>query len=289
MKSLRFLQVLSIFIILLTIISSGTGLFWQDEGEPFYLESVFGEKVEIFGNGLYAHDNFFSAPISKGTDAVTLFLVIPLFILIVLLNKKNSLKYRIIYLGLLSFILYYSASIAFGAALNNLFIVYLFLFSISLFSFITGIADIDYQGIEEKIGSNFPNKSIAIFLFFAGLSVFVWLLEIISFMTTGSPPTGLGVKTTEPTFILDIGIIAPAAFLGGIFLLKRKPLGYVISPVLLVLNALIGIVVISQTIFQRMYGVYISTGQLIAFVGIFVVMSLIASILYFKALKNIKH
>ena len=288
MKSFKTLQVLSYLIIILTLISAGAGLFWRTEGEPFYLESVFGEEVKVYGSGVYAHDNYFNAPINMGTDTVTLFVFLPLFILSLFLNKKDSYKYRLLHLGLLSYILYYAASAAFGIAFNKLYLVYLLLFSCSLFSFILAATAIDLQKLKKKIRKDFPQRGVAAFMILAGLSVFVWLSEIIAFLASGTPPAGLGLKTTEPTFILDIGIIAPSAFMAAFFLMKKNPRGYLIAPVLLVLNSLIGLVVISQTIFQRMYGVLISTGQLIAFGGIFVVMSLAASLFFVKSIQNIE-
>lgn len=289
MKSFRTLKVLSMFIIVLTVVTTVVGLFCQDGGNFFYLESVYGENIKMFGNGLYSHESFFKAPINKGTDAVTLFLVVPLFLMTVLLNKRNSLKFRLLYLGLQSYLLYYSTSLAFGAAYNVLFIVYILLFSFCLYAFILGITSIDTSIISDKIMLGLPHKGVAIFMVFAGLSVFVWLIEIISSITSGKPPTSLGINTTEPTFVIDLGIIAPSAFITGFLILKRKPFGYILAPILLTLNALIGVVVIVQSIFQKLYGVNITMGQLVAFVGVFVLMSLIATILNIKLLINVKH
>lgn len=289
MRGFKVLKVLSIIIILLTLVTTTAGLFWQDDGETFYVKSVYGENIKMFGKGLYSHESFFSAPVNKGTDAATLFVVVPLFLVAVLLNRRNSLKFRLIYLGLLSYLLYYSASQAFGVSYNNLFIVYILLFSTSLYSFILGICSIDTSVVKAKILPGLPHRAVAIFMFLAGLSVFVWLIEIIASITNGNPPASLGINTTEPTSVLDLGVIAPSAFMGGVLILKRKSFGYIVASILLTLNALIGLVVILQSIFQRLYGVNLSMQQFIAYVGVFVSMSLVATILNIKVLKNIKH
>lgn len=289
MRTFTILRILSGIILLLTIVTTTVGLFWQDGGNSFYVESVYGENIKMFGNGLYSHESFFKAPINKGTDAVTLFIVVPLFLSVVLLNSRNSLKLRLLYLGLLSYLLYYSASLAFGASYNNFFVIYILLFSTSLYGFIIGIIDIDTKIIEDKIMPGLPHRAVAIFMFFAGLSVFVWLIEILGSIVNGNPPVSLGINTTEPTFVLDLGIIAPSAFIGGVSILKRKPFGYIVASILLTLNALIGLVVISQSIFQKIYGVNIGFEQFITYVGIFVLMSLIATTLNIQVLRNIKH
>lgn len=289
MKSFRTLRNLSFVIILLAIIASSAGLFWEDGGTAFYMESIHGESVKMFGNGLYAHETFFKAPILKGTDAVTLFLVVPAFYITVVLNRRTSLKFRILHLSILSYLLYYSASLAFGASYNKLMLVYILLFSSCLFAFVLGIAGIDGQRVLDKVLFRFPHRAVSIFMVLAGLSVFVWLIEIVGTITSGTLPATLGIYTTEPTFVLDLGVIAPTAFASAYLVIERRPLGYILAPVLLTLNALIGITVVSQTLFQQHYGVVISVGQFVAFVGVFVAMSLVAIILDLLALNNVGH
>lgn len=281
--------VLSIVIILLAIITTSVGLFLVDEGEPFYVENVNGDQVKIFGNGLYAHESYFKAPIDKGADAVILFLVIPLFIITVFLYKKNLLRIRLLHLGLLSCLLYYSASIAFGVSYNMLFLAYILLFSACLFTFILGISSIEHKRLEESIMAKLPSKGIAVFSILAGLSVFVWLIGIIGSIKTGKPPGIIGINTTEPTSVIDIGIIAPCAFSTAMLVLKRKPLGYILAIILLTLNAVVGLMVISQSIFQNIHGVKLSLDEVIPYVAVFVVMGIFATTLNIKTLRNIKN
>ena len=280
--------ILSILIILFSITTSSVGLFFNDGGVAFYVENVVGDTVKIFGNGLYAHDSYFKAPIYKGTDAIILFLIIPLFIITVFLHSKDLIAMRLLHLGLVVVLLYYSISLAMGAAYNILFLVYILLFSACLFAVIIGICNLAYSRITEDAIRAMPNKSIAAFLFVAGLSVFVWFIEIIEALLTGSPPSLLGISTTEPTFVLDIGIIAPVAFYSAWLVYKRKPFGYILAIMLLTLNSAIGLIVISQSAFQYYYGVMVSLQELIAYVAVFVVMSSIAFVLNYIILKNIQ-
>ncbi len=288
MKEDRVLIILSSIVAFLALIATAVGFFWNNNGISFYVNNIYGNSIQMYGNGLYAFDTYFKAPIQRGTDLVTLFLAIPVLLLVIWLNKQNLLKYRLLLVGVLSYFLYYSASLAFGVSYNNLFLVYILLFSASLFSFMVGIASIDTKSISDKILDKMPRRSIAIFMIFAGLSVFVWLIEIVGALLTGKPPASLAIYTTEPTYVFDLGIIAPSAFACAVLLFRKKPLGYVFAAVLLVLNSFIGIVVVSQTIVQKVAGISISIGAFIAFVGIFVVMSLAAVILNIKLLKNIR-
>jgi hypothetical protein len=285
---MKTLKVLSSIVVFLAMIVSAVGFFWKDSGTAFYVNNIYGESVQMYGNGLYAYDTYFKAPIQRGTDLITLFIAIPILICSILLNRKGLIKYRLLLAGILSYFLYYSACLTFGVSYNILFPVYILLFSSSLFSFMVAIKGIDVKSISDKISDKMPRRRIAVFMIFAGLSVFVWLIEIISALSTGRPPASLAIYTTEPTYVLDLGIIAPSAFTCAVLLFQKKPLGYAFAPVLLVLNSLVGAVVISQTIVQKVAGVNISLGAFITFVGVFVLTSLIAILLNASLLKNIK-
>ncbi len=139
----------------------------------------------------------------------------------------------------------------------------------ALITFILAISKLNTENITDRITRSFPHKGTAIFMFLAGMSVFVWLIEIINALSTGMPISTMGMHTTEPTFIFDIGIIAPTAFIGGWLVLKRNRLGYILVSTLLTLNALIGVVVITQSLFQYAYKVFVSVDEFIAFVSVF--------------------
>jgi hypothetical protein len=88
-----------------------------------------------------------------------------------------------------------------------------------------------------------------------------------------------------------VGIITPAAFLAGLLLLRRKPLGYLLTTTLLILLTLIGLVVVGQTVMQTLDGIVLSTGQVAAYVAPFVLLSLIAvwlTVVLFRSLSDSK-
>jgi hypothetical protein len=94
--------------------------------------------------------------------------------------------------------------------------------------------------------------------------------------------------TTDITGVIDVGIIAPLAFVTAVLLFRRNLLGYLLAPLLMMGNILIAVIVIVQTIFQSNPGIILSTGQLIGFVGSFVVMGLFALALTIQYHRNIK-
>jgi hypothetical protein len=242
----------------------------------------------MFGNGLYEHESYFKAPINKGTDAVILFLIVPLFAVLTFYYPNGRLRIKLLHAGILSVLLYYSTLQAFELAFNPLYLVYLFMFSSALFAFILSLRQIRLEKIAKAVRPGIPHRLISIFLVLAGLSVFVWLLEIIAALQEGRLPEHVGAGVTLPTYAIDIGLIAPSAFLAAWLVARRKPQGYVLAVILLTLNAAIGLIVLSQTLFQYSYGVILSMEEFIPFVSVFVILSLVAMVLDVMILKNIR-
>ena len=286
-KSMKAVRFLSCAILLMAVITTSAGLFWQTAGSPFFVQNTHGDSVRMFGQGLYAYDSFFQAGINKGTDMATLFAAVPVLIAAVVANRKTNLQKRFFLTGILAYFLYYSTSIAFGVAYNALFPLYLLLFSASLFAFVLSFLNLVTENLTGKIGAKMPSKGIALLLIFAGLSVFVWLFDIIGAIANGRPPQSITVYTTQPSYLLDLGVIAPSAFLCSWLLFHNRQSAYPLAAALLTICSLIGIVVILQTVVQMQMGVVISIGQLIAYVGIFVFMSGFAILFHYRLLKNI--
>jgi hypothetical protein len=287
MKISKTLIVLGILIAIIAMFASGFGLFWSAGPGKFTFTSIHGQQVEIYGQGLYRFDSFFKAPILRGADAILLFVGVPLLIFALILYQRGSLRGGFLLTGLLACFLYNGASIGFGVFYNNLYLVYLAYFSTSVYALILAFTSFDYSNLRDRITSDFPHRTIAIFLFIAGLSPMVWLMEPVFALMEGAYPQNLAHYTTDVTTMLDVGIILPACFIAGVFLLQRKPIGYVMASTLLILLALIGLIVASQSMMQIIDGVVLSTGEIIAFVVPFVSLSLVAIWMNIRMLKNI--
>ncbi|HEY6978647.1 MAG TPA: hypothetical protein VH396_20260, partial [Chitinophagaceae bacterium] len=83
------------------------------------------------------------------------------------------------------------------------------------------------------------------FLIISCIFYFLWLAEIIPAIITHAMPhslveTGL---TTNPVQVLDLSVFLPAIFITGVLLLKKKPLGLLLAPVILVFLILMDITI----------------------------------------------
>ena len=275
-------------IAILTIIITGVGLFSQGGDGPFQFTTVHGNAVEIYGKGPYRHDSSFVATLLRGTDAITLFLSLPLLLVSYWFHRRSSLRGSIFMIGMLMYSLYIGATYTFSVFFNSLFLVYTALFSASLFALIIALGTFDAQALASKVTSNMPHRGIAILLFVAGFgTLFLWISELVNPLTTGQAPANLGPYTTMFTHGFDSAIITPATVIAGYYILKRKPLGYLLAAPLLILCTNMGIVVLSQTISQAMAGIILPIGVYIGMVGSWIVMGTFAVGLVISFFRNI--
>ena len=276
---------LAILIIPLALLAAGAGVFWQGNGEPYPFETLRGEIVMIRGHGLYRYDTVNSSSQEIGTDIVTLLIGIPLLITGIVLSRRGSLRGQLLLTGALGYFLYTYGAMCFLTAFNPLFLIYVALFSLSLFGFILSMSHLDVDNVARHISDRFPRRSVAVyFIIVAVFLTLAWLGLVASPSLTWSPPTGLESAITMVIQALDLGVIVPTSFITAILLLKKLAWGYALSSVLLLKILTMGAALIAMIIGQIVAGV--SVDPVIS--GIFVIISLSGILLGIVTLKNIR-
>ena len=283
-------DVLSLIAAVLMMISACIGIFYSNGGSRYEVVNTYGEKNYLFGDGIYAHDTILKAATGKGTD-ITMLVVGILIVAGVLLERKY-VWIRFVKVSLLSGLLYDAICLVTEYSINRIYILYLVIFSTALYSLIWNIAGLMKQvpypeAVYEK---RFTGALITIF--FGGCSTLCWMIFFILPATLSGDIIGsidaLEIYTTVPTFALDLGIIFPACILSSVWLYKRDRRGYILTPLLLILLALVGIMVIVQTMTQNYYGIRLPLPQLIGLVGTFVILGGVAIPFAVKFLKLVK-
>ena len=104
---------------------------------------------------------------------------VPLLLVSTRHYRRGSLRGHLLLAGMLAFFLYDYASMAVGAAYNELLLVYIALVSTSLFGFVLAFATVDLDRLRAAVAPTLPVRGIAAFLLltFAGLVV-IWLSPI---------------------------------------------------------------------------------------------------------------
>ncbi|GIV65503.1 MAG: hypothetical protein KatS3mg046_763 [Bellilinea sp.] len=282
MKPPAALRVLVPLILLLALIAAGGGLF-PAAGQPFTVVNFRGEEVTINARGLYYWDTLSSAAQMQANDAVTLFLALPLLTISFWLTQKGSLRGGLLMTGTLGFILYTYITMCFGAAYNPFFLIYVALFSLSLFAFVLSMLSFDVKTLPARFSQKLPRKWIAgLLLFVAAFLSLAWIGRIAQTFTPGAIPI---LENTTSMFIqaMDLGIVVPVCLLSAVLLLRRSSWGYLLASVGLVKFLTLGTAVSLMGLNMARVGVPISPVELIVFSSL----ALAGIITTFILLKNV--
>jgi hypothetical protein len=256
MKSFNTVIKLSVLIALLAAVAAGSGLLWQGSGESYPFTTLRGETVLIRGHGLYRYDTVASSSQEIGQDIVTLLVGIPLLVYAMLRARKDAMRGKLLLTGGLAYFLYTYASMSFLTAFNAFFLVYVALFSLSLFAFILALMALDPAEVAAHIGERFPRRAItAYFLVVAAFLALAWLGLVVPPMLTGTAPAGLESAITMVIQVLDLGVIVPTAILTALLLRKGNAWGYTLSLVVLLKILTMGAALISMITVQLLSGV----------------------------------
>lgn len=245
---------LAVITIILLSISSIVGVLSMNFNYAHDYVNQYGQQVKLFGYGIYAWDTYFKAPIAIGTDFCVLFVFVPMF-LFTYIKYRNQNK-QITELQLISVYAvsaYYGASIAFGAVYNQLVLIYILLFSCSLFGMFMHLTKFEWLKCAPL------TVGVKWFLIISGIALIVaWLPDIIPTLITGETLPLIGVYTTEITYVLDMGIISPLCFVTFYLMQKKNSLGTILFAILLKACMIVGIMMIPQTVCQILSGIDIA-------------------------------
>lgn len=264
----KIIYINSITIAILAIIATLSGLFWK---------------------GLYKNDTVSIAAQIMGQDLISLVLCVPILLLSLYLISKDSLKGQLLWMGAIFYFLYTYASNSLLASYNPLFLVYVALFSLSLYTFLYGLMSLDIKTIKNSFSQGVTIKIAGVFvMFMSALLAFMWISMIIESLISGIAPVSLENYTTLVIQALDIGVLAPAGIIAGILLLKGRGWGYALTSILIVKASLMGTAILSMVYFMQKSSVSISWGQAMFFVVLTLGGIIIAIALYSKIDRTVK-
>jgi hypothetical protein len=276
MKISRAALWISLAVAVLAAAAAGFGLVWQAGSGPFEFATVHGKIVQIHGEGLYRFDTPIAALGSKAGDIITLCLAIPLLIVSAVLYRRGSFRGGLFLSGAFAYFLYTYGSLSLGIAYNNLFLLYVCLFGLSLFGLIIAARSFDLTKLAAQFSPRIPRHGVGVFCIVSGtVLALVWLaLSIIPALLRGTHAEEAEYYTTFITGVIDVGVLAPALIVSGILLIRRAPLGYLWAATLLVFTMALGPSLTLAGIFQVTSGA-ITLGQAMAFAVPFVILTLV--------------
>lgn len=280
----RLVAMLTVGILVLSFVASLAGALSYRHQQYRTITTARGEVVEVADAGVYRYS--LRALVTGGApwDVVWLGLAIPVLAVAFGLHLRGSLRGTLLFVGMLASFLYKYLLWSFDWAYNPLYLIYVALFSLSLWTLVLVLSDLDGEQLRAAIGPRFPVRTLTTFSFaVGGLLLLKCLGEIVpTILSNTLPPAATGYYTLVDQG-LDLGLVTPFCVMTGIFLRKRESLGYVLSTSALMLSLMIGLSVITGEV---MLG--LSTGHLNApGIAIFSVFVLGALTLLGTALGNI--
>ena len=285
MKNRKAINTLVLIIGVLTMIVSLVGIFSNWGNGEWEFNSIFGEKITIYGKGIYQNDSIAVVAQGMAQDYVSLILGIPLLMYSLWLYNKGTLKGKLLLTGTLGFFLYTYMSYSFLWTYNSLFLGYVALMSCSLYAFILTILSIDINNLNFHFNEKMPIKLLGRFQIFIGIAVgMLWIGKIVPSLMNGSTPVGLEHYTTLVIQAMDLGIVVPTAILSGILLMKKSNFGYLLSSIVIIKGASLLTSMSAMVISQAMAGVEMGIVEILMFplINVFIIACL------FILMKNIE-
>lgn len=228
--------------------------------------AIFATLSGLLGKETYINDTVSVVAQMMGQDLITLVIGVPILLGSLYLIFQNSLRGRLIWMGTVFYFLYTYASMSFLASYNQLFLVYVALFGLSLYTFLGELVSLDINNIKESFAPGKINKITAAFLVIMGLMLaLMWIKMILESLFTGNAPVALEIYTTLVIQALDLGVIVPASILTGYLLIKEKAWGYALAAIVLIKVSLLGTAIISMILFMAQNGVDVALGQVLFF------------------------
>jgi hypothetical protein len=196
----------------------------------------------------------------RGYDLIAL-IIAPLLAVTLLPALRRSVRTQLLWTGGLAYAVYHSALYVFGTEFNDIFLVHVAVFSLSVFAFGLAITNLDVPGIARRFSDRTPARSIAaiLLLLAATLAVF-WIAPSIRFAITGEIPVESSeliapTATTHLGWGLDLSLLVPAYALAGILLWRRAAWGFVLATVVLVGGIVQQIDYVTALVFQANAGI----------------------------------
>jgi len=284
MKFKKYINVLVLCIIILAIISCGFGLFSSGGSGEYEFKTINNEIVKINGDGIYKDDSISVMSQGKASDFVTLVIGVPLLLISLYFANKNSIKGRLLLTGTIGYFLYTYMSYTFLWMYNKLFLVYVILMSASLFAFILSMLSFDINKLTLHFNKKLPVKFLGGFQIFLAIALgMLWLGKIIPSVLSGLVPVGLEHYTTLVIQGMDLGVIVPVGILSGILLIKRNPVGYLLSSVFIIKGITMLTCLSAMIINQALNGVEMGIVEII----LFPLFNLVIIVCLWLLLKNI--
>jgi hypothetical protein len=225
MKRVRVLTILSLIGGIGAACAALVGIFSNSGPGQFFHESIIGNSVPIYGQGIYRHMSSGVAIQGIAQDYVTAFLAVPVLLLTLPGLAKRSVRAQLIHSGVTGYLfvtyLFYLAM----ATYNELFLLYALLAGVGFFTLFFSMSELFSMDFDRHLSVRTPYLFTGTFLMVTSLMIaLLWLSTILPPLLDHTLyPDTLEHYTTLIVQGFDLGLLLPACFVSGLFMRKKHP------------------------------------------------------------------
>jgi hypothetical protein len=157
------------------------------------------------------------------TDLVNLVIGVPILLGSMGLARQGKLIGLLFWPGALLFAVYHSIAYVYALPLSWIFLLYVLLLVLSVYTMIGLVAGIDGEAVGKRLRSRVPERLAGGVLI--GLGVFSLLRNLA--VLAGAIPSQAAIPATELGVMISDSILIAAWIIGGVLLWRRQALGYV--------------------------------------------------------------
>lgn len=215
MEQLSIIRIFSWIIAILIGLTSSYGLLFP---EAYYKESTSW------------------ATQAMGQDLINLF-IIPFYLFSTLFVNRRKNSFSQLWTGVTCYFIYTFLIYSFDVHFNRMFLLYTSILGLLVYSLFLHYFNKNTFHVKET--NSFTDQLTgAYFIFTSILFCGLWLSEILPANLFNKTPENLEFLPTNPVHVLDLSIVLPGIFIGGMLLIRKKRLGYLLAPMILTFSLL---------------------------------------------------
>lgn len=243
----------------------------------------------IFEDAVYGQETPNWAAQAVGQDVANL-IAFPVLVLLAL-AARGSLRAYLAWAGLVAYSVYTYAIYSFTVHFGPLFLLWVVVLGLSIYILIGGVTRLDPARVRASFRGQVPVRSTAGLLIAIGV-IFgaLWLSEIIPATLAGTIPPALADTglVANPVHVLDLAVLLPAAVLAGLLVAKRRALGYLLAPVVLMATVFLAVGIVSLMAVLAARGLE-STPTIAAAIAVLAIAELVVVVRFLRAIDSSAH
>jgi hypothetical protein len=197
-----------------------------------------------------------------GNDWITLAAAVPLLWVALLHRGRESVRGRLVVLGIAGYAVYNYAFYLFGAALNRFFPLYAVSLLLGILTLGRVLAHLDVTVVANSFRRDTPVRLVDGYLVFVAAALAAVWLGIWGAYAFAGRPTPIKPEAFKIVAALDLTLMVPTLAVGGVMLWRRRSWGYVIATIAATQSALYLLVLSVNSAIAIRRGLVSGSGEL---------------------------